>query len=870
MEKTVIFRDYQEQQSADHNNIQVYARASFDDLVNDAVTATLRYSGFAVTRSNQAEITIGPGRFYGKNVNGQVGAVYSLPVQTVESMVQYLAAASQRIVTVVAYGNEDQVDVQTRDFLTNVTTGQTEPQAIAMTDSRDAVLAIVQGAEGADPQPPAIATTQVAIANVLLDKNGVVSITQLTAGLVSSTEGLNNRLISVEEFDAQIAPRVAALAADLAALANKLNKTGQQGDIIAIYQDLAKVKEKVGLPESYSQYGADYFMWPDPSQSDLNNSQALGFNALVEEGCRFPSQNASTFALSLFNTLDPNAAYSNGLLLPAYDSVLKLETGAYNSSLTIGQYGFQTYNLVQKEIAYSRIRDGGSYTVCSNGVTSFTPGDTTVAWWLPNFSTYETSETTVVENLPGHYVTKTQYFWHDSWNEPYWELDTINHTINGAQVAQTFLASSDMWVTKLGIYLTSVASATDVWLSLTKVVNGVPDLKQVVAHVNIPGASLVQGWNEIAVVPAFLSKGDRMGVVVTSAANHGLGMAAGGSYLDGTFMYSTDGAYFLGDLTKEMMLRVYSAQFRSSQVTIEFGAINLQGGIRDIDLTARMILPPSCQLVFEVLPDGTGTWLPITEDSPLVPFANAPVLCRFRGRFIGTPAIAPGIVLPDSICKIWCPGPTFRHISEVETLSASTMNLSVQAVVENFNPVAHTLAISIDGPVAAKGSITFTLNPANGTTITLGGTAVTFVNSGATGNQVNIGASLAATLTALQTLLASSADVNIVKCGYTTTSTVLNVTYKGRGTAGNSFTLATTVTGATVSGATLSGGAAVGNIAATSTTTTLVDASKGQYKITANFVPTVNPISTFSIQIDGTTNSVANTFHVAQRLFWAL
>jgi hypothetical protein len=869
MEKQVIFRDYQEQQASDHNNLQGYVRGSLDDLVYDAVTGTLRYSGFNTVKSNQAEITVAPGRFYGKNTAGQPGAVFSLPTQTVQSLVSYLAASSQRIVTIVAYGVENQVDVQTRDFLTNVTTGQTEPQPVAMTSSRDAVLAVLQGAEGPDPQAPAIASTQVGIANVLLDTSGVVSVTMLPAGQVTSTEALDNRLSNVENFDNQIAPRVSALAADLAALANKLNESGQRTDVIKLYQDMAEVKAKVGLPSTFADYGADYFLWPDTTQSDTADTQSLGWNALVDMGVRFPAQNAAIFALSLFNPLDSNAAYQNGLLLPVYDNTLKLETGAFNTSIAMGQYGYQTYALVEKDIAYSRLRDGGSYAVCTNGVTWQTSAATgTPAWWLPNFSTYET--VTVTDNGdPNHLIHYYQYWWHDSWTEPYWELDTINHSVNGAQLAQTFLCSSDMWVTKLGIYIQSVASATDVWLTLCQCTNGVPDLTKVISHQNIAGAALVQGWNELAITPSFASKGDRMGVLVTCAANHQIGMADGGSYLDGTFMYSTDGAYFLGDLTKEMMLRVYTAEFRAPQVTIELGALNLGGGIRDIDLTARMIVPASCDLIFEVLPDGTGTWLPITPDNPLVPFATAPVLARFRARFVGTPAVAPGIKLTDSICKIWCPANTFRHVSSSEVLPSSSTNITVRLLVEGFNPVAHTCTAKLHGNFAlATGSVTLTSNPATGTTIVLNGTTVTFVTSGATGNQVNIGANLAATLTALATFLSASADAQIAKCTYSVTTTVLSITDKTGGAGGNSFTLVTTVSGATLSGATLTGGG-VGYLSPIATASTLLDASIAQYQIDFTFTPAPG-ITTFTIVIDGTTNAVANTFHVAERVFWAL
>jgi hypothetical protein len=112
--------------------------------------------------------------------------------------------------------------------------------------------------------------------------------------------------------------------------------------------------------------------------------------------------------------------------------------------------------------------------------------------------------------------------------------------------------------------------------------------------------------------------------------------------------------------------------------------------------------------------------------------------------------------------------------------------------------------------VAASGSILLPTNPTNNSTVTVGGTVVTFVTSGATGNQVNIGGTVLLTAAALLAFLQGSADTNISKCSYAAGSpaTTIVVTDKTLGTAGNSFTLATNVSGGSVSGATLAGGAA--------------------------------------------------------------
>lgn len=135
---------------------------------------------------------------------------------------------------------------------------------------------------------------------------------------------------------------------------------------------------------------------------------------------------------------------------------------------------------------------------------------------------------------------------------------------------------------------------------------------------------------------------------------------------------------------------------------------------------------------------------------------------------------------------------------------------AIQCVrVTDGTDTAATYTVS-NAAVSATGSITFTANPIANSTITLNGTDVTFVASGATGSQVNIGANLTTTLASLLSFLTGSADTQLVKFTYAVVGTALNLTAATAGTAGNSLTVATTVVGATASGATLSGGAASG------------------------------------------------------------
>ena len=90
--------------------------------------------------------------------------------------------------------------------------------------------------------------------------------------------------------------------------------------------------------------------------------------------------------------------------------------------------------------------------------------------------------------------------------------------------------------------------------------------------------------------------------------------------------------------------------------------------------------------------------------------------------------------------------------------------------------------------------------------LTINGTAFEFVASGATGNQVNIGASAAASATAMAAAINANSELPVSAKAEGTT---IYLTAKTKGVAGNAITLATNAPARlTVSGATLTGGQA--------------------------------------------------------------
>ena len=91
---------------------------------------------------------------------------------------------------------------------------------------------------------------------------------------------------------------------------------------------------------------------------------------------------------------------------------------------------------------------------------------------------------------------------------------------------------------------------------------------------------------------------------------------------------------------------------------------------------------------------------------------------------------------------------------------------------------------------AAAGRITFADNPVPGDTLTLNGVAWTFVAGVASGDETEIGATLADTLTALAADLNVATDPAISVASYTVEDdTTLTITHDATGPDGNAFTL---------------------------------------------------------------------------------
>lgn len=178
----------------------------------------------------------------------------------------------------------------------------------------------------------------------------------------------------------------------------------------------------------------------------------------------------------------------------------------------------------------------------------------------------------------------------------------------------------------------------------------------------------------------------------------------------------------------------------------------------------------------------------------------------------------------------------------------------------------------VSAGVAATGDITFTANPSASHTITINGVVWTFVASGATGTQTNIGANLNATLTQLATDLNASANASITPATYSNGAGIkLNIVHDTLSAVGNSFTLASGNANGAASGATLSGGGFTHTFVSGAAALPSFAAEIGHVNVPAYFVHTGCMLNSMALnfQRSGAANATLNILAQGENRFVA-
>ena len=687
MERKVNIQDWQKVTVEDFNNFGLFPRYSFDHIVGDLCIPDMAYTGFTTVQTAPAVVTVGNGRLYhGGHVfyNDSEGGA-SLDLLSV------LPVVTRRYVGVVVWGQEIETDTEPRTFLTDPVTRATVARVISTENRRWANISTVVGAEGPDPQLPSVASNTLAVCWILLDSTGIVSIQMVDENRAPNIRDLDSRMNEMDSWRSRTASRLDTLATDIAALAARLNGTASMKFVLRIATDLARVKEKVGLPDRYAAWGADHFLTDD--ETDILNVDYL---AKIEEGVRFADAAQRDSQMGLLNPLDPAVFNQANFVLPAYDQVTRLEVLGSDSELSISQYQYQTISWELCTKTRTRIRWGTPFVVCINGVWWWAPAGndygTNVGWEgyhaggvTPNTDLIydpvrniltrgnETFQILDVMEPSNHTVLRLAQFWVDEIVDSYyWRQIVTIEGLSGSVISQTFLNSQGGWLTSVDLFFTRVATTGDVHCLIVETNSaGAPDFQRVIGRSTV-AADLLRTppySTRFQFLPTYLAKGSRYAIVLQTPGNHFVSLVHNNKFAQGSLFSSSDGAWAAGDLTKDLAFRLQFAKFRSNRCTVQLLGLELNGGIAAIDLNYDSTRPPGTTINFEVQVNGEWKPLGYYDSNPLVAL---PPLLPFRVTFVGTTDEMPGIgVASNSRSLTSRPRSDFKHISTARPMPSA-------------------------------------------------------------------------------------------------------------------------------------------------------------------------------------------------------
>ncbi len=710
MESTVLFRDRQELQSADLNNAQDFARASLDHVVRDAVEAGKGYVGFFATKTAATEVTLSAGRLYAG------GAVFARNDDVVVDLFNALPLVTRKRIALVAFGQSVDTDVQPRDFLIDAQLGTTEPQSVAMESHRRCEVSSVAGTESPDPSYPATDANVTVLAYVLLDTTGIVAIEQWAATQLPNLRLVANRVTALEQWRGQISGQVDTLRTDLSALADRMLAFALKNEVVDLTQQLEDLRNKVYEPGAYIYYGTDHFLTDEGS-----NPGHASFDAVVGEGIRFPEAGSATSALALLNPNNVYVTLTNGFVLPKYGHGLRMDLTGYSGETRMAQYTYEATEIRQLTRSRERRRYGATREVCTNG-TWWRQGTYDMAhnvfrlngetWEVINGVPDRMPNGQVIPNGNVHWV-RVRQFWIDIYQEPYWERVTATASINGQQIAQTFLNSQDGWLSQVGLFVSRKAAAGDITVLICETSFGMPDLTRVLSRTTVPVAEIKVGSvsggiglpslveTRIVLPPTYLVAGRRYALVCVTTGDHYVAMTnTDNGVVQGTFFVSTDGAFFAGNLTDDLKLRLYFAKFERTRLSVELTALQLAGGVLDIDILNEGITPPACRTDFEV--QVNGAWVPL-DGAPNGPnLSGLPAILPLRVTLTGTTDLMPGFGLTGSQAIVSRPKTSFTWVGTTRTLGSPSNSIKVIVDLQAYEEATHNCTVSLlIGPALA-------------------------------------------------------------------------------------------------------------------------------------------------------------------------
>ena len=703
MSRRVIVEDFQEVTGADLTNIGLYDQQARDAIVLDGITGMSRYAGCLVSSAGPTTVGVAPGRVY---VSGQV---FTRDTATAFTLTTNLPNVAQRMATVVVYGAEIDTDLQPRDYIVNETTGEAEARTGPREKRRALQMDIVYGPESTNPQRGIVSPGIVPVADVVLSPTGIVTITMIDETEVPSGEDNRASISALQDFRDTTGKRLDGYASDIAAL-----RAGQQGipsptTLQQLTLDIARLKRKAQIPQVQVGYHFDYFM-----DTSLSNPLDAAWIAKIDAGVRFADAAVRFAAPSLLNPTEPKVRKTGDFILPAYLDNVRISCVGNDAQISAADNQYQVTTMVKREISRSSTSLGPTVSVCTNQPEFYTGTYNASTQQLTrNGEVFNVAFTGLDYGAPvglaaGTHVetllTQVQTY---SWTETYWDAVTTTTGVNGSICAQTFLNANAGWLTAFNLFFSQVdVSSGAVTLAICETTtSGAPNFAKTIGITTVAAAALkvYPAPTRFDFAPMFLEQGKRYAAVPVTSGHHFYCLTTGNKFAQGSFFNSTDGAFFQGDILKDLAFEAIFAQFTAARVEVDLAPLQLENGICNIKILTTGKVPNGCELVYQFKPSGAAAWTSITSSAAAQPLYGLPALAQLRAVFVGTTDLMPGFDLSKGEVKTWRPRSDFTWISKTFDLGAGVTTTSVKYRVrlEHFDPAHHTFAVTMKGATGA-------------------------------------------------------------------------------------------------------------------------------------------------------------------------
>jgi hypothetical protein len=233
-----------------------------------------------------------------------------------------------------------------------------------------------------------------------------------------------------------------------------------------------------------------------------------------------------------------------------------------------------------------------------------------------------------------------------------------------------------------------------------------PDLTRVISRTVLPVADIKVGAagdnaalpalieSTVPITPTYLVAGRRYAIVLVTTGDHYVALTnTDNGVVQGTFFVSTDGAFFAGNLVDDLKMRLYFARFERARLSIELTALQLAGGILDLDILNEGITPPACRTDFEV--QIAGAWIPL-DGVPNGPnLSGLPAILPLRATLTGTTDLMPGFGLTNSQAIVSRPKTAFTWVGETRTLGSATTSVKIITDLQAFDEVKHDCTVTL-------------------------------------------------------------------------------------------------------------------------------------------------------------------------------